>query len=81
MENTAKIFESGNSQAIRLPKVYRFAPDVKELIVRQYGYSLVLTPKDKAWENFVENTKGVSDDFLSEDLRDRQEPEEREPLW
>ena len=80
MENTAKIFESGNSQAIRLPKAYRFDPNVKELVIRRLGDTLMLTPEGKLWENFVKCTEGLPEDFLSEDLRDRREPEEREPL-
>ena len=59
--DTAKIFESGNSQAIRLPKAYRFDPNVKELVVRRVGD--ILTPKEKAWENFMK-TPPASDDFL-----------------
>ena len=74
----ARIFESGNSQAIRLPKAYRFdTTKVKELVVRRYGDTLMLTPVEKLWENFVKCTEGLPEDFLSEDLRDRLEPEER----
>lgn len=76
--DTAKIFESGNSQAIRLPKAYRFDPNVKELVVRRVGDMLTFIPKEKIWDNFVKCTENLPDDFLSEDLRDRSEPEERE---
>lgn len=80
--DTAKIFESGNSQAIRLPKEYRFdTTKTKELVIQRTGNFLILIPKEKIWENFVENTENLPDDFLSENLRDHSLPEDRELSW
>jgi virulence-associated protein VagC len=39
-----KIFWSGNSQAVRLPKGFRFAPGTDEVSIRRVGESLVLEP-------------------------------------
>jgi antitoxin VapB len=57
---TAKIFFSGNSQAVRLPKEYRFSGD--ELGIKKIGDIVLLFQKDSAWESFL-NTEPVDDDF------------------
>jgi antitoxin VapB len=46
--DTAKIFTSGRSQAVRLPKEYRF--EGKEVIVRHFGSGVILLPLDKPWD-------------------------------
>jgi antitoxin VapB len=46
-EETAKVFMTGRSQAVRLPKSCRF--DTSEVLVRRVGRSVVLTPKDDDW--------------------------------
>lgn len=48
----AKVFKSGNSQAIRLPKKYRL--DVDSVQINKIGNLLVLIPKDDPWINFIE---------------------------
>lgn len=48
---TAKIFMSGRSQAVRLPKAMRF--DVDEVIVKRVGDSLLLTPIQRDWAERV----------------------------
>ena len=40
---TAKIFENGRSQAVRLPKKFRFNTD--EVIVQQLGDAVILVPR------------------------------------
>ena len=49
---TAKIFRNGNSQAVRLPKEFRFKDD-EEVLIKKVGEIVYLCPKDKAWENFL----------------------------
>lgn len=44
MNDTAKIFWTGRSQAVRLPKDYRF--DGKEVHIRREGSRVILTPAD-----------------------------------
>lgn len=41
---TAKIFENGRSQAVHLPKKFRFNTD--EVIVQQLGDAVILVPKE-----------------------------------
>jgi len=67
----AKVFTSGNSQAIRLPKEFRL--DTTEVFIVRSGDSLVLTPRPTSWAGFAEGLHGFSDDFsvtggLSEDI-------------
>ena len=47
---TAKVFMSGRSQAVRLPKEFRV--DASELTIRREGDSLVLTPISNDWTRF-----------------------------
>jgi antitoxin VapB len=46
---TAKLFKNGRSQAVRLPKEFRF--EGEEVYVRREGKSIVLSPKDQPQEN------------------------------
>lgn len=46
---TAKVFTHGNSQAVRLPKEFRF--EDSEVIIRKVGESILLTPKKHRWKN------------------------------
>lgn len=45
--DTAKLFMSGNSQAVRLPKNYRFSGD--EVVIKRLGNAVVLLPKEDPW--------------------------------
>ena len=49
---TAKIFENGRSQAVRLPKKFRFNTD--EVIVQQLGDAVILVPKESMWQTFID---------------------------
>ncbi|MFN3314320.1 MAG: antitoxin [Hyphomonas sp.] len=77
MTHTAKIFQSGNSQAVRLPKEFRF--DVDEVEVSREGDALILRPKrDKAgrWAGLrAAAARGFSDDFLADG---REQPSEQD---
>jgi antitoxin VapB len=61
----AKIFWSGNSQAVRLPKDFRFSPDTDEVEIHREGDHLVLKPIQREdWpEDFWRAFEGMSDDF------------------
>ena len=43
VHDTAKIFTTGRSQAVRLPKAYRF--DTAEVFIEKVGNTVVLRPK------------------------------------
>ena len=74
---TAKLFENGRSQAVRLPKEYRFSGD--EVAVSKIGEAVVLLPKDDRWAGFLRSFEMFSDDFMN---GGREQPalQERESL-
>lgn len=74
---TAKIFENGRSQAVRLPKEFRFVGD--EVFVQKLGHAVMLYPKDAAWEIFLNGLNSFSEDFLA-DGRETEIPVERDAL-
>lgn len=59
---TAKLFVNGSSQAVRLPKEYRFAGT--EVYAQKIGDTVVLVPKEKAWKTFLEGINGFTDDYI-----------------
>ena len=59
---TAKLFTNGSSQAVRLPKEMRF--DGNEVYVKKVGSSIMLFPKDKAFETFLEGISEFTDDYF-----------------
>lgn len=75
--NTAKVFETGRSQAIRLPKEYRFTE--KEVGIKKLGDIVLLFPKENTWDIFTSGLKSFSDDFM-EDGRNQGSAENRENL-
>lgn len=75
--HTAKIFMNGRSQAVRLPKEYQFAGD--DIIIQKLGDAVLLIPREKAWETFLDGLNTFSSDFM-EDGREQGEDQEREPF-
>jgi antitoxin VapB len=67
---TSKVFTSGNSQAIRLPKEYQVKD--KELFIQKIGSTIILFPKKYPWESFEKSLSEFSDDFMS---NGREQPE------
>lgn len=61
---TAKLFINGQSQAVRLPKEYRFAGN--EVYIKKVGKTVMLFPKEHAWETFLSGLNSFTDDFLTE---------------
>mgnify|MGYP001156593606 FL=1 len=74
---TAKIFQNGQSQAVRLPKEFRF--NGKEVFVKKIGNAIMLLPKDDWWAPMDRNIGKFTDDFMSE--RDQGVVESREELF
>ena len=62
--NSAKVFTSGNSQAVRLPKEYQVQEN--ELFIQRVGSSIILFSKVNPWKTFEESLEEFSDDFLSD---------------
>jgi antitoxin VapB len=49
--DTARLFQSGRSQAVRLPKEYRFAGT--EVVVKHFGNGVLLLPVDDPWQTLA----------------------------
>jgi antitoxin VapB len=75
--NKAKVFKSGNSQAVRLPKKYQFSGN--EVYIKKVGRAVVLIPKDDPWVLFKESLHEFPDDFFKEG-RQQLQLENREGL-
>ena len=74
---TAKVFENGRSQAVRLPKECRFNTD--EVAVNRIGDIVLLMPKTNKWCSFMQAIDMFSDDFMK-DGRDGRLEQERDEL-
>jgi antitoxin VapB len=74
---SSKVFVSGNSQAIRLPKEYQV--EEKELYIKKIGSTIILFPKENPWEAFERSLTEFSDDFMAEG-RNQPPMQEREEL-
>lgn len=49
--DTARLFQSGRSQAVRLPKEYRFVGT--EVVVKHFGNGVLLLPLDDPWQTMA----------------------------
>lgn len=65
--DTAKIFTTGRSQAVRLPKEFRFSTE--SVFVKKIDDMVILIPKDKIWDNFSKSLDKFPDNFLSERIQ------------
>ena len=74
---TARVFWTGRSQAVRLPKAFRF--DVAEVTIRRDGNSVILEPcaierDEQGWPLALWDLAGAARSF---DTGSREEPHER----
>ncbi|TJV26153.1 MAG: AbrB/MazE/SpoVT family DNA-binding domain-containing protein [Mesorhizobium sp.] len=58
----AKVFWSGGSQAVRMPKKYRF--ESSEISIRREGRAVVLEPLAQDWAWLDSLTGPLDDDFV-----------------
>lgn len=75
--STAKIFETGRSQAVRLPKEFRF--DADEVYINKVGDIVMLIPKNYKWAGFLNSFSMFTDDFMDSG-RENQKVQERDTL-
>ena len=69
---TAKLFKNGESQAVRLPKEFRFQGE--EVFIKRAGNAVVLFPTAKSWDVLLESLDRFPADFMD----DREQPGEAE---
>lgn len=74
---TAKIFQNGQSQALRLPKEFRFEGD--EVFIKKVGKVTVLFPVEDPWSPMLEALDRFSEDFMS--VRNQPGQQKREDLF
>ncbi len=75
--DTAKVFWSGRSQAVRLPRAFRV--DGREVRIRRRGRAIVLEPVPDSWE-WLDALAGDLDDDFASAVCERSEPAERPDL-
>ena len=65
---SARLFTNGASQAVRLPKEYRF--EGNEVMLNRIGNIVMLIPKSEAhrWDNLLAGIDLFTDDFLAEPI-------------
>lgn len=74
---TAKLFRNGQSQAVRLPREFRFEGD--EVFIKRSGNVVLLIPTAHSWDALFDSLDKFSADFMDE----REQPEQpaREELF
>lgn len=74
--DTARLFQSGRSQAVRLPKDYRFQGS--EVAVKHFGNGVLLLPIDDPWQTMEAGLDAFEPGFVLE--RDQPEQQQREAI-
>jgi antitoxin VapB len=74
---TAKLFQNGKSQAVRLPKEYRFRSD--RVYIKRVGDAVVLLPYQTPWKTLLDSLSQFSADFMNE--RDQPPVQSREDAF
>ncbi|MBI3014211.1 MAG: AbrB/MazE/SpoVT family DNA-binding domain-containing protein [Candidatus Tectomicrobia bacterium] len=59
---TVRIFRSGNSQAVRIPKEFQMEGDEAE--IQRQGECLLLRPKKRSWAALSKSLDKFTDDFM-----------------
>ena len=77
MISTAKLFQNGQSQAVRLPKEFRF-DNLKEVFIKKVNGMVILIPKSNKniWDTMYDNLNDFSDDFMQDRIQPAQNRED-----
>ena len=62
MRKTARVFMNNRSQAVRLPKEFRFGTD--EVFIRKEGEEVILSPRPAEWGTFLTEGAVASAEFM-----------------
>jgi len=73
---TAKLFRNGQSQAVRLPKEFRFEDDF--VFIKKSGSAVILIPAKNSWDSLLGSLDMFSPDFMTER---RQPPAQERELF
>jgi antitoxin VapB len=74
---TAKLFQNGKSQAVRLPKEFRFKSD--RVYLKRMGNAVILLPYGAPWQSLLDSLNLFSNDFMEE--RNQPPVSERETIF
>jgi antitoxin VapB len=74
---TAKLFQNGRSQAVRLPKEFRL--EGAEVFIKKVGNAILLIPYRESWQTLFDSLNQFSDDFM--ETRNQPEQQVREGLF
>ena len=74
---TAKLFKNGKSQAVRLPKEFRFQGE--EVFIKRVGDVVVLLPQTSSWQTLWDSLDLFTADFM--ESRDQPEEQMRETIF
>ena len=69
---TAKLFPNGQSQAVRIPKKFRF-DNQDEVFIAKEGEAIILFPKSSQFNVLFDSLNSFSDDFMLQ----REQPQEQ----
>lgn len=72
----ARVFRSGNSQAVRLPKEFQI--EANEVDIFKRGDEIILRPRPKSWADYFSQSRRLTDDYP--DRIEDYSPEEREGM-
>ncbi|HUE74454.1 MAG TPA: type II toxin-antitoxin system VapB family antitoxin [Pirellulaceae bacterium] len=75
--DTAKLFQNGRSQAIRLPKEYRFPG--KQVYLKRVGNAVLILPESGSWDSLRKSFSMFTEDFMEN--RDQPPMQEREEMF
>lgn len=74
---TARIFLNGQSQAVRLPKEFRF--EGEEVFIKKVGDATVLFPTKNPWRSLINSLNQFSSDYMT--TREQPDQQDREDLF
>jgi antitoxin VapB len=65
--DSAKLFQNGKSQAVRLPKDYRFRGS--KVYIKRMGNAIILIPEHDSWQSMIDSLPHFTDDFMAERIQ------------
>jgi antitoxin VapB len=73
----AKLFKNGQSQAVRLPKEFRF--EGTQVFIKRVGNAVLLLPEQDSWQGLFDSLGLFSADFM--ESREQPEQQQREDYF
>ena len=71
---TAKLFNNGRSQAVRLPKDFRFSGT--DVYIKKFENIVILFQKDNPWASLIDSLEKFSEDYMEERAQPEQQTRE-----